>query len=432
MVDPQQAQPDSSVRIEELAELVCQQAEAIQGLKAQLSKQITREIANSTQQLEAHQALQALIGDVSAPLHGWLISPDFALLLVRLIRDNQYDLIIEFGSGTSTLLSLRALERFAPLPSADDASLHRLLSFELLEAYHQKTADLVMSCKNRALLDLRLSELLPWADATGSYSHYSGTAAIESAIQSVHALLGHPLKLLVVIDGPPGATCHWARYPAMSIVLDAASGMDLSIDFLLDDMIRPDEQELALAWEQQLKSFGLSYQRVDYNFEKGGLLLSLKGLDGIDTSFVRSDQLAAEKSEQEAVAAAIARVDELLSELETAKRSSAQALQQSQAIRDEQAARVKVLERELAKSRGERDAAVKEKVAAQQSAADLKQQLTTQRDALQQAEKARDDYANRLKDLNVELAKFKTERGAAVAGLQRLRHLAQPAGTTRL
>lgn len=291
MANPQQTQSDPSQRVEELLGLVRQQAKAIESLKTGLSKQITKQIANSTKQIEAHQALQALVGDVAAPLHGWPISPDFALQLVRLIRDNDYHLIVEFGSGTSTLLSLRTIERFGLSSAPCDPAPHRLLTFEHLDTYHQKTADLVSACSNRALLDLRLSPLEPWEDATGNYSYYSGITAIAEAIQALSLAFQGALKMLVVIDGPPGATCHWARYPAIPIVLDAASGMDLSIDFLLDDMIRTDEIEMALAWEHQLQTFGVPYQRVDYNFEKGGLLFTTGNLSGVDTTLSRAEEI---------------------------------------------------------------------------------------------------------------------------------------------
>jgi hypothetical protein len=434
MADSPQRPSDSSLRVEELAELVRQQTEAIQGLKAQLSKQISREIANTTQQLEAHQALHALIGDLPAPLHGWPISPDFALQLVRLIRDKRYDLIIEFGSGTSTLISLRTFEQFNLHSASQAAPPHRLITFEHLDAYHQKTTDLVASCSNRTLLDLRLRPLEPWADATGSYSYYAGTAAIAEAIQAVAASMEQPLKALVIIDGPPGGTCHWARYPAVPIVLDAASGMDLSVDFLLDDMIRTDEKEMALAWEQQIQAFDLRYQRVDYRFEKGGLLLSLDNLAGVDTSLARREALAAEKQEQQAIAAAIVRVDELLAELEAAKQAAAndkaaahqsatelkqqlaaqaETLQQAQKALDGQAAKLKTLEGDLATLKGERDAATKEKAAALQSATELKQQLAAQAETLQQTQKARDEQTAKLKGLEAELATIKGELDAA-------------------
>lgn len=291
MANPQQTQPDPSLRVEELLQLVRQQAKAIESLKTGLSKQITNQIAISTKQIEAHQSLQALVGDVAAPLHGWPISPDFALQLVRLIRDNDYHLIVEFGSGTSTLLSLRSIEQFGLRAASCDPAPHRLLTFEHLDTYHQKTSGLVAACANRALLDLRLSPLEQWEDATGNYSYYSGVTAIAEAIQALSLAFQGPFKMLVVIDGPPGATCHWARYPAIPIVLDAASGYDLSIDFLLDDMIRTDEKEIALAWEHQLQVFGLPYQRVDYDFEKGGLLLATENLSGVDTRLARAGEL---------------------------------------------------------------------------------------------------------------------------------------------
>ena len=112
MADSHQNKSEASLPIEEFSALLRQQAEAIKSLKSQLSNQLKKEIANSTKQLESHQALHALIGDLPAPLHGWPISPDFALQLVRLIRDQNYDLIIEFGSGTSTLICLQTFERF--------------------------------------------------------------------------------------------------------------------------------------------------------------------------------------------------------------------------------------------------------------------------------------------------------------------------------
>lgn len=291
MANPQQTQSDPSLRVEELLQLVHQQAKAIESLRSGLSKQITKEIANSTLQIEAHQALQALVGDVAAPLHGWPISPDFALQLVRLIRDNDYHLIVEFGSGTSTLLSLRTIERFGLRSAPFVQSPHRLLTFEHLDIYHQKTADLVSTCSNRAILDFRLSHLEPWEDTTGKYSYYSGITAISEAIMALSLAFQGALKILVVIDGPPGATCRWARYPAIPILLDAASGLNLSIDFLLDDMIRTDEKEMALAWEHQLQAFGLPYQRVDYKFEKRALLLATENLSGVDTSLVRAEEL---------------------------------------------------------------------------------------------------------------------------------------------
>lgn len=150
----------------------------------------------------------------------------------------------------------------------------------------------------------------------------------------------------------------------------------------------------------------------------------------------------------------------------------AETLQQAQKVRDEQAARVQVLEGEVAELKAEQDAAIKDKAAAEQSAAELKQQLAAQAESLQQAQHARDELSSQLQGLDAELAHMKVEReavakekGAAemqqqlvaqaetlqqtqtardclegelaaltaerdglVAGLHRLRHVARPAG----
>ena len=382
MADSHQTQPEASLPIEEFSSLLRQQAEAIQSLKYQLSKQLKKEIANSIKQLEFHQALHALIGDLPAPLHGWPISPDFALQLVRLIRDQNYDLIIEFGSGSSTLICLQTFERFNLHSVTQPESLPRLITFEHLEEYHHKTNDLVESCVNRTLLNLRLSPLEPWANSTGNYNYYSGTASIREGFHAVANSVEHPLKVLVVSDGPPGGTCHWARYPAFPIVLDAASGMDISIDFLLDDMIRTDEKEMAMAWEERIKAFGLTYERIDYNFEKGGMLLTLNSLAGTDTSLVRSDALASERQELEAISSAITQVDELLAELKQVKEVASSMKEEAQQQVAELKQQLEAKGGELQKVVGERDARAKEKSDAQRQVSELMQQLERKRKQL--------------------------------------------------
>ena len=95
--------------------------------------------------------------------------------------------------------------------------------------------------------------------------------------------------------------------------------------------------------------------------------------------------------------------------------AQAEALQQTQQARDEQAARVQLLEGELVKLTSERDAAAMEKAAAQQSVTDLKQQLAAQAEALQQEKQARQEAETSLAEAEAALR--------AVSG--RLRQLVQ-------
>ena len=267
---------------DDLFALVRQQSEVIQELRSKLSTQISNEIANSTNQPKAHQALQALVGDVPIPIHGCPISPVQALKLVHLIREESYDLIIEFGSGASTLLILRVFELAIHNPDNYTTSLPHLLSFEHSDLLYRSTADLVSKCGNRNQLDLLLTPLSPWSDSTGDYNYYSCTQAIADALKSLNSDclksgLHRRLKLLVLINGPSGSTGRWARYPAVPEVLNASSSMDVAIDFFLDDMHSDDGRDVLLTWEDILKSFNLEYQRDDYDPDNGSLLLRIQG-----------------------------------------------------------------------------------------------------------------------------------------------------------
>jgi chromosome segregation ATPase len=115
-------------------------------------------------------------------------------------------------------------------------------------------------------------------------------------------------------------------------------------------------------------------------------------------------------------------------ELKQQLTAQAETLLQTQTARDEQTARLKSLEGELASLKVERDVATKEKAAAQQSATELKQQLTAQAETLLQTQTARDEQTARLKSLEGELATLNTQQNSVTAGLQRLRHLSHPAG----
>lgn len=112
-------------------------------------------------------------------------------------------------------------------------------------------------------------------------------------------------------------------------------------------------------------------------------------------------------------------VDKLRIEMEAAEQNAAnlrkqfaiqaETLQQAQKARDEQASRVKVLEGELATLKDERDASAKDKAAAHQSATELIQQLAAQAETLQQTQKARDEQTARVKALESELAALLAE-----------------------
>jgi hypothetical protein len=114
----------------------------------------------------------------------------------------------------------------------------------------QRTAELIAPCRLRRHAQLLLAPLEPWSDASGSYSYYGQLERISATAAALRRKRQRPLRqLLVIVDGPPGATGPQARYPAHP----------LQVNPLLDDLHHPER--------------GIAATRRDHGFEKGALEL---------------------------------------------------------------------------------------------------------------------------------------------------------------
>lgn len=247
-------------------------AQQHQGLQ-QLRQQIKADIANATQQIEACLNLHSILagGLELPPMHGWPISPDFALLLVRQVQHTHYDLIIEFGSGTSTVLIAEALRKKSPHASRQS----RYVAFEHLEPYFEQVHGQLRQRQLDALVRIHLAPLQPYQASDGrSYPYYDCHAVLAQSAQAVH----QGARVLVLVDGPPASTGEHARWPAFEVVTAAlaSANVDLALDFLLDDYIRQDEQEIAASWEQMAAAKAWPFSATRYRLEKDAYLMQLQ------------------------------------------------------------------------------------------------------------------------------------------------------------
>jgi hypothetical protein len=267
---PPTPQPDP---IQQRLAAIEQQLQALQRSQKQATLTITR-------QLEAFIQLHSLIGPIPGLLHSWPVSADFALHMLRLLLAQPPELVLEFGSGTSTALLLQGLALAFPQAtgSAQGArSAPQVLTFEHLAHYHQLTAELIAPCCLRRHAQLLLAPLQPWSDANGEFSYYGQLERISAAAAALRRKRQRPLRrLLVIVDRPPGATGPQARYPALPALLDAVPAdpaHPLQVTLLLDDLHRPEEQAIAAAWQALLAERGIAATRRDHGFEKGALVL---------------------------------------------------------------------------------------------------------------------------------------------------------------
>lgn len=232
---------------------------------------VHKEAATTVAQLEAYISLQRYLsaGQLSPELHGWPVSPDFAVMLIDMIESNDYDMVIEFGSGTSTLLMALALQRTAKRRERSAPAVQ--VAFEHLEFFFQQTRMRLEQAGMAGAVQLDLSPLQPWVSAEGTNYAFYGCQPRLAAIMG--SAPGPIARALVVVDGPPADTGPQARYPALPVVLPVLRGA--AIDVLLDDHSRADEKQVSAKWLAELHNAGRPAQATFPNLEKGACLLKL-------------------------------------------------------------------------------------------------------------------------------------------------------------
>lgn len=244
----------------------------MEDLCQRIEETIKREAANTAQQLEAFFGIQHYLahGTLLPSFHGWPISPDIGLYLIQLIEANGYDLIVEFGSGSSTFLIAKTLEHRARRESREQPPLH--VAFEHSEKYFQQTRAQLQAEKLDQRVQLELTPLAPYQAPNGKTYAYYQCQDILSHIRDTRLFPG--MKVLIMVDGPPGKLGKHARYPALPIA--CAYLADTHLDILLDDYSREDEKEIVALWMDFLKSKNLSPHMTTRNLEKGGCLITVK------------------------------------------------------------------------------------------------------------------------------------------------------------
>lgn len=272
-VELQQQRADLADRIKEqqaeFANHAVKQNKDLFKVSEQLQNVLKKEMLNATKQLEAFLNVQAALagGDIIPGLHGWPISPDLAAYLIELIRANDYDLIIEFGSGTSTVLMAKALAQVQRRRAGRPPVVQ--VAFEHLEAYHAQTLAQLRAAGLEQAVTVHLAPLAPYQASNGkTYPYYSCQEALAALCPVAEA---EGCRALVLVDGPPASTGEHARYPALPVLM---ANLPLPrVDFLLDDMIRKDEQEVAQMWQAELTSAGRHFSAETLKLEKDAFLI---------------------------------------------------------------------------------------------------------------------------------------------------------------
>lgn len=175
--------------------------------------------------------LRPMLGEWPLRMGGWAMDALFAELIVFSILETQPRLVVECGSGSSTVLIAQCLrqlggglvialehdERFAAQTRA------RLLAHDLLSCARVVSAPLQAQSVN------------------GSHIAWYSKVPEQDLVVGID---------LLVVDGPPGGSGHRARYPAVPLL---GKHLSPTCTILLDDGDRSDERWIAHKWAEELR-----------------------------------------------------------------------------------------------------------------------------------------------------------------------------------
>jgi predicted O-methyltransferase YrrM len=209
---------------------------------AQQTSQIKRELGHLYHQIEAlEQLLPALKLTLPLPAsRGWAASPDFLLTLSQLTKKKRPKLVVELGSGVSTLVLAKSGAK-------------KIISFDHSNEFGGQTRQLLKDHKVTGA-EIRINELEQYSQG---YQWYASSSL--KGIKNID---------LLVIDGPPSAINPYARFPALEHLLPLLSK---SATIILDDADREDEKKLAEAFAAALPTHTLKF----LPHEKGTAIISL-------------------------------------------------------------------------------------------------------------------------------------------------------------
>ena len=201
-------------------------------------------------QTEAMQSLYAIF-KFNSPLPStrkMAASPDFLKLVVEIILTEKPKLVVELGSGISTILAGKALEK----NGAGD-----LISIDHDDKYAELTRKKICLEKLSDITKVVTAELKMHPINGQNYMWYE-ISLVKEIKQGID---------LLIVDGPPKIINKNARYPAIPLLKQYFKENTV---ILLDDGRRKDEQNTVELWLKELDKFKAEY----FNTEKGTFKLS--------------------------------------------------------------------------------------------------------------------------------------------------------------
>lgn len=199
--------------------------QAVTRVNRTMSRQFKHSPAEIDALLQVHRRSQ--MGDPLPLMGGWALTPRGLLQAIDLVNRQGVSLVVECGSGTSTLFLARALEL--------KGSGH-LIALEHSQEYLEHTENALQQHGLTEFAEVRHAPLKEMEVFGAPYMWYSRSTVAD--LEEIDLLL---------VDGPPGDTGTWARYPAYPLLREKLAPGAIIV---VDDAQRSDEKAMVEAWLQ--------------------------------------------------------------------------------------------------------------------------------------------------------------------------------------
>lgn len=216
----------------------------------QHQEEMRKENESHFEQTEALLGLYSALSKGGVPplpkTRGWAASPDFLKLVYEQIRAGEPNLVVELGSGSSTIIGGYALQKNGS---------GSIISFDHLGKYAHQSRQMVSShglgdyCRvlESPLTEYHLNDKVwKWY----SLEDFDPAASIDH----------------VIVDGPPGHLQKLSRYPALPLLSDWFSE---EVTLIIDDGDREEEKYIVEKWMKEKTNLESNF----HGTEKGAYVL---------------------------------------------------------------------------------------------------------------------------------------------------------------
>jgi len=240
---------DLTKRLDTVTEQVTRLSEHVSHQPAEIGRQTRQIVDDQVALLQAHSQLQRLVPMSQAmPRPGtWAASEDLLLYLVGHVLREKPALIVDLGSGQSSVWMAAALRQ--------SGSNGRVVAIDHDVKYAEQTRELAAAHGLSRWLDVRVAPLQETQIEGQTYTWYDRSLMTDL-----------PNIGLLSVDGPPGQGGKNARWPAFPL-LQAQMATDGVV--VMDDMVRNDEQVIVADWLTRFPQ----WQVTNLQFEKGAAVL---------------------------------------------------------------------------------------------------------------------------------------------------------------